>query len=203
MPRQISIIFVLGPPGAGKGTLSARLTQKFAVQHISVGDLLRSIMNDTADPQAEVIAPLLNKQELIDGNILVPLLAREVEKVGREEEKRVILVDGFPRNLAQQREFEKTFPAPRLVLLFDCLKDIAKQRYLTRNLKGREADDQGIFEKRYKEYTMENEAITSQYREQDLLLELDTSEGLEETWERICDKLAKDDRWCGAIRSFI
>jgi len=51
---------------------------------------------------------MLNKQELIDANILVPILRNELEEsVSREQGRRVILVDGFPRNLEQQREFEE------------------------------------------------------------------------------------------------
>lgn len=59
MPSQISIIFVLGPPGAGKSTLSALLVENFPVQHISAADLLRRIIkNDTTHPQAGVLASL-------------------------------------------------------------------------------------------------------------------------------------------------
>ena len=130
MAPQISVIFVLGrfslsspagciepqesklpptgPPGAGKSTLSALLTENFPVQHISVGELLRRIKNDTTHPQAGAVASMLNKQELIDAKVLVPILRNELEEsVSREQGRRVILVDGFPRNSAQRREFEK------------------------------------------------------------------------------------------------
>jgi len=130
MPPQISVIFVLGrfsyppplriiesqdskfspigPPGAGKGTLSALLAENFPVQHISVGDLLRRIKNDITHPQAGALAPMLNKQELIDAKVLVPILRNELEgSESREQGRRVVLVDGFPRNLAQRRGFEE------------------------------------------------------------------------------------------------
>jgi adenylate kinase family enzyme len=51
---------------------------------------------------------MLNKQELIDAKVLVPILSNELEdSESREQGRRVMLVDGFPRNLAQQREFEE------------------------------------------------------------------------------------------------
>ncbi|KAF4629875.1 hypothetical protein G7Y89_g8269 [Cudoniella acicularis] len=165
MPPQMSVIFVLGSPGAGKGTLSALLTKNFPVQHISVGDLLRRIKNDHTHPQAGAIASMLNKQELIDAKVLVPILRNQLEELeSREQGRKVMLVDGFPRNLAQRREFEEVFAEPVLVLLFNCPKEIAKQRYLTRNLEGREADDEAMFEKRYKEYVQNNEDIVRKYR---------------------------------------
>jgi adenylate kinase family enzyme len=78
------------------------------VQHISVGDLLRRIKNDTTHPQAEALAYMLNKQELIDAKVLVPILRNELEESeSREQGRRLMLVDGFPRNLAQRREFEE------------------------------------------------------------------------------------------------
>jgi adenylate kinase family enzyme len=79
------------------------------VQHISVGNLLRRLKNNTAYPNAGVLESMLNKQELIDANILVPILKNELEELeSRDQGRRVILVDGFPRNLEQQRVFENT-----------------------------------------------------------------------------------------------
>lgn len=49
------------------------------MQHISVGDLLRRIKNDISHPQAGALAPMLNKQELIDAKVLVPILRNELE----------------------------------------------------------------------------------------------------------------------------
>jgi adenylate kinase family enzyme len=141
MPPQISVIFVLGrfsypptldvpslkilsptgPPGAGKSTLCSLLTENFPVQHISVGDLLRRITKETIHPQAGALASMLNKQELIDAKVLVPILRGELEELGlREQGRRVMLVDGFPRNLAQRREFEDTVSvlASKLVVVF-------------------------------------------------------------------------------------
>lgn len=51
---------------------------------------------------------MLNKQELIDAKVLVPILRNELEELeSREQGRSVILVDRFPRNLAQRREFEE------------------------------------------------------------------------------------------------
>lgn len=50
---------------------------------------------------------MLNKQELIDGKVLVPILKTELKELeSRGQRKRGILVDGFPRNLEQLRQFE-------------------------------------------------------------------------------------------------
>jgi adenylate kinase family enzyme len=58
------------------------------VQHISVGNLLRRIKNDTTHPQAEALTSMLNKQELIDAKILVPILRNELEESESREQGR-------------------------------------------------------------------------------------------------------------------
>lgn len=88
-----------------------------------------------------------------------------------------------------------------LVLFFNCPKEIAKQRYLTRNLEGREADDEAMFEKRYEEYVQENEGIVREYRERELLVEVDTSKETEESWEKLYNRLEKDIKWTEVIHS--
>lgn len=98
----------IGPPGAGKSTLSHSLTENFPMEHISVGDLLRHIKNDITHPQASYITSMLNKQELIDAKILVPILKTALEEQKpREQCSKAVLVDGFPRNISQQMEFEE------------------------------------------------------------------------------------------------
>jgi len=90
---------------------------------------------------------------------------------------------------------------PVLVLHFNCSKAIAKQRYLTRNLKGREADDEALFEKRYVEFTRENEDIVREYRKRGLLVEVDTSKRTGESQETLYARLEKDTKWMSIIQS--
>jgi len=145
---------------------------------------------------------MLNKQELANAKVLIPILRNELEELeSREQGRRVMLVDGFPRNLAQRREFEEAFAEPILVLFFNCPKEIAKQRYLTRSLEGREADNEVMFEKRYEEYVQENKDIVREYQERGLLVEVDTSKRTEESWEKLYNRLEKDIKWMDVIHS--
>jgi len=68
-------------------------------------------------------------------------------------------------------------------------------------LEGREADDEAMFEKRYEEYVQENEDIVREYRERGLLVEVDTSKGTEESWEKLYNRLEKDIKWMEVIHS--
>ena len=89
--------------------------------------------------------------------------------------------------------------APLLVLLVGCPKDVAKQRYLKRKLKGRETDDEAMFEKRYGEYVQENEGIAREYLERGLLVKVDVSKGQQEALQELWSTLKEDRRWNDAV----
>jgi len=86
---------------------------------------------------------------------------------------------------------------PCLVLFFNCTKEVAKQRFLARNVQGRETDDEALFEMRYEEYVLENEHIEREYRERGVLVEIDVGQTREETWKLVCETLERDERWIG------
>ena len=88
-------IILMGCPGAGKGTQSAKLLQTFPLQHISTGDVLRAEIASGSE---------LGKQvgEIINQGNLVPdeLMVRMLEKIVKSTQKGIIF-DGFPRTVAQ------------------------------------------------------------------------------------------------------
>jgi adenylate kinase family enzyme len=59
-----------------------------------------------------------------------------------------------------------------LVLFFNCREEVARNRFLTRKLPGREADDAVIFQRRYNEFTAENSKILKMYQERNVLIEV-------------------------------
>ena len=94
--REYNIV-MLGPPGAGKGTQAVRLSERLGVPHISTGDILReAVANDTE----------LGRQAkgYMDAGELVPdelVIAIARERVAREDCARGLVLDGFPRTVAQ------------------------------------------------------------------------------------------------------
>jgi len=84
------------------------------------------------------------------------------------------------------------FGKPVLVLSFDCPKSIAKGRYLSRKLKGREGDDEAMFEKRYNEFEKEKEGIVF---EEGILAKIDTGEETEYSWRELRTKIEGSEVW--------
>ena len=89
-------LILLGPPGAGKGTQAARLTEDFDLPYIGTGDLLR-------EHKAQRTELGLQAQQYMDAGKLVPdelVIAMILDKV-EEEGDDGFLLDGFPRTIAQ------------------------------------------------------------------------------------------------------
>ena len=120
-------LVLLGAPGSGKGTQAELITERYGLTHISTGDIFREhIKNDTT----------LGKKikKAMDGGRLCPDdLTLEIvnERLSREDCKNGYLLDGFPRNLYQAKELDRTFAPDKIInLVVDT--DIIERRLLGR-----------------------------------------------------------------------
>ncbi|RAH40229.1 P-loop containing nucleoside triphosphate hydrolase protein [Aspergillus brunneoviolaceus CBS 621.78] len=149
------IALTTGAPGAGKGSLCAKLAADLGFHHLSVGDHLRQLAcSGRMDPE------ILNK---IQKSILLDLR---------------LLIDGVPRTLEQAAPIEEagsmpdgSIGSPYLVLFFDCPGALARQRFLTRQLPGR-IDDGSTFDARYQQYCAENTRILAHYQRRGVLVKV-------------------------------
>ncbi|MDO8627907.1 MAG: adenylate kinase, partial [Candidatus Diapherotrites archaeon] len=91
------IILMLGPPGAGKGTIAQRINSEFGFPQLSSGDLLRNLANSNSKIAQQVKLTLADGR-LVNDELITELIEEEVE--GKEYSKGFTL-DGYPRNLKQ------------------------------------------------------------------------------------------------------
>jgi adenylate kinase len=90
-------LILLGPPGAGKGTQAAFITQKFGIPQISTGDMLRAaIMAGT--PLALSVKQVIDAGQLVSDDIIIRLVR---ERLAEADCANGYLFDGFPRTIAQ------------------------------------------------------------------------------------------------------
>lgn len=91
-----AVIF-LGPPGAGKGTQAKQLAAKYAVPHLSTGDMLReNIAKGT--PLGVKAKPIMERGELVSDSLVLKMVRERIE---RPDCSHGFVFDGFPRTVAQ------------------------------------------------------------------------------------------------------
>lgn len=90
------VIVLLGPPGAGKGTQAKRLAAAFGYLHVSTGDILREEVRAGTDLGSRVEA-IMNAGELVPDELVARIVGAKLKR----DTGRGVLLDGFPRNLAQ------------------------------------------------------------------------------------------------------
>ena len=96
-------IVLFGPPGAGKGTQSEKIIEKYDLVHISTGDLFRKHIGEGTE------LGKLAQEYIVDGN-LVPddLVIRMVEvKISSHQKAKGFIFDGFPRTVAQAKALDE------------------------------------------------------------------------------------------------
>ncbi len=111
-------IMFIAPPAAGKGTMSEVLMEKYGYKHISTGDILRSMASKEDDFGKELSA-LLKTGNLISDDIVNEALKR---RLLMNDLDNGFILDGFPRNIEQAREYDK--------ILSDINKDLGVVIYL-------------------------------------------------------------------------
>jgi adenylate kinase len=94
-------VVILGPPGAGKGTQAEKLARKFAISHLSAGDLLReSVSRGTS--LGEKARAYMVKGELVPDWIILEIVGEKMER-----SKDGFILDGFPRNISQAKALDQ------------------------------------------------------------------------------------------------
>lgn len=175
-------LVLLGPPGAGKGTQAAILSEKLNIPHISTGDLFRANIGEGTPLGVEA-------KSYMDAGKLVPtdVTARMVEdRLSQDDAANGFLLDGFPRTV-EQAEILKDLLAKKDqvldgVLNFQVSDDVVVERMLSR---GRADDNEETIRTRMSVYRDETMPLIDYYGEK--IIDI-TAEG---TIEEINDSAMK------------
>lgn len=105
-------LVLLGPPGAGKGTQSARLKAKYHIPQLSTGDMLRAAA-EVATPAGITAKAIMEKGGLVPDETVVGIVA---DRLAEPDAAAGFILDGFPRTVAQAEALEKILAAKNIAL---------------------------------------------------------------------------------------
>ena len=135
-------IVLFGPPGAGKGTQSEKLIEKYRLTHISTGDLFRKHMSEGTELGQRA-------QEYMDKGHLVPdeLVINMVDvKISSTQNSNGFIFDGFPRTVPQAKALDKLLNKKstpiKVMLMLDVPEQELVNRLLERGKTSGRSDDQ-------------------------------------------------------------
>tara|TARA_X000000950_G_scaffold231333_1_gene279837 strand:+ start:223 stop:795 length:573 start_codon:yes stop_codon:yes gene_type:complete len=163
-------IVIFGPPGAGKGTQSNFIVNRFNLHQLSTGELLRKeITNKTK--LGEQIVSIINSGNLVSDNIVSDLIKKYISN---KVYKNRLIFDGYPRNLNQatnlQNLLKKNDQKIDIVLKLSVSLETIKKRIIERSSLEKRADDnEEIAIKRYITYEKNIKNVIDFYKQTNLL----------------------------------
>jgi len=175
-----SVIFVLGGPGAGKGTQCARLVTEFGYVHLSAGDLLRIEMN-SGSKHGTMIAEMMNNGQIVPSEVTVGLLDKAMKESGKSR----FLIDGFPRNEENNNSWEKEMKGKaevQTVLVVDCPENIMMDRLIKR---ARGDDKVDTIMKRFQTFKSQTQPVIAYYAQQNKVLRVNGDQSEDVVWAEV------------------
>lgn len=180
------IIFVLGPPGSGKGTQCQKIVEKYGYVHLSAGDLLREERANPNSSYGELIDNFIKEGKIVPVEITCSLLENAMKKSGKEK----FLIDGFPRSKNNLDGWNENV-GPRVdlqfVLYFDCPLELCVQRCLERGAQGsgRTDDNKESMNKRVNTFLSETKPIIDHYEQLNLVKSIDATKPIDEVFSKV------------------
>ena len=208
-------IMFIAPPAAGKGTQADLVSAKYAIPHISTGDILREKAKEDSEI-GNYIKETQASGQLVKDDITLQLLK---ERLAKDDCKNGFVIEGFPRSLDQAYEYDKVlkklgYDIGKIIYINIDKKTLEKRitgRRICENCKTiynindeksspkvesvcdncggklyqRSDDNLEAFETRYNMYVEKTEPIIDYYRKQNVLTEIDGDDTVENIFARI------------------
>jgi len=205
-----AIIVLLGPPGVGKGTQAAKFAAEFGFSHISTGDLLRAELKKDSDIGRRA-SDYIKSGKLVPDEVIAELVAQRIQEGGN------LILDGFPRNLAQAELLDDLLKdSPQAIsaaALFDAEYETLRERIAKRAICGacganhsggangacvkcggeiivRQDDDLSTFRERFHTYNSQTAPLIEYYERSGLVAKIDATQPIDAVYEELKLNLA-------------
>ncbi|CAJ1071917.1 UMP-CMP kinase isoform X1 [Xyrichtys novacula] len=191
------VVFVLGGPGAGKGTQCSRIVENYNYTHLSAGDLLRAERAREGSQYGQLIDSFIKEGKIVPVEITINLLQKAMEETMKEDEQKFrFLIDGFPRNEDNLTGWNTVMDGEadvKFVLFFDCSNETCINRCLERGKNsGRTDDNRESLEKRIQTYLQSTRPIITQYQKLGKVHTVDAARSVDEVFADVKAILDKE-----------
>jgi adenylate kinase len=161
-------IVLFGPPGAGKGTQSEKLIEKYGLTHLSTGDLFRKHLGEGTELGA-LAKKYMDEGHLVPDQVVISMVE---DKISNSKDCEGFIFDGFPRTKAQAEALDGMLGSHGMaisgMIALDVPQEILKERIKERGKTSNRADDQNEekINTRIKVYLDETLPVAKYYEEQ-------------------------------------
>jgi adenylate kinase len=186
-------LILFGPPGAGKGTQSAKIIDKYSLTHISTGDLFRKHLKE-GTPLGTLAKEYMNKGNLVPDQVVIDMVDDKIKSSGKIEG---IIFDGFPRTIAQAEALDtllgKNQTPIKVLIELVVPEEELRKRLADRALKENRPDDAKpeVIENRITVYKGETLAVGEYYKKQNRYASVIGVGEVDEIFKNLCREIDK------------
>lgn len=185
-------IVLFGPPGAGKGTQSELLIEKFGLVHLSTGNLLRAEVSAETE-LGKYAKQIMDAGKLVPDEVVIQMIAN---KIDQSQSANGFIFDGFPRTVAQATALDEMLNTRQTPI--SCMISLAvpEEELIQRLVKrgessGRSDDNEATARKRHTEYLEKTLPVAGFYQAQNKYIEIEGVGTIETIFGKIVATLQK------------
>lgn len=188
--RNMLNVVIFGAPGSGKGTQSERIAERYGLQHVSTGEILREEIASSTD-LGKLADSYMSKGELVPDCVVIEMLE---ELIARNKGAKGFIFDGFPRTVPQGEALHELLQRHGEMVKIVVSLEVADEELVDRLLKrgvisGRRDDNRKTIESRLRVYYRQTAPLKEFYRNQDLLKEIIGVGSVESIFESIVKEI--------------
>ena len=185
-------IVIFGAPGSGKGTQSEKIVEKYGINHISTGDVLRAEIKNGTE-LGKTAKGYIDQGQLIPDELMIDILASVFDSF---KDSKGVIFDGFPRTIAQAEALKKMLAERGQDVSVMVDLDVPEEELMVRLIKrgkdsGRADDNEETIKKRLHVYHSQTAPLIDWYKNEKKYQHINGLGTMEGIFAEICEAVDK------------